>query len=85
MLPRPRSLHNHAAERTSHSRKVGWCVALVGFDHFSSVELHIGVGWVDDLPLAIVDNSKGRKALVRTELTRPAGADGVWTADTTTR
>ena len=72
-------------ETSSRSRKVGWRVALVGLDHLAGIELHIGVGRVDDLSLAIVDDSQGRKALVRAELTRPAGANGVWTADTMTR
>lgn len=43
--------------------------------------MRVGVGWVDDLLLGVVDDSERGEAIAWAKLARPAAADGVLAAD----
>ena len=64
-----------------HLRQVLGSIALVGLDNLVSIQLGVGVSWVDDEFLGVVDDSESSEAIAGTELARPASADGVWAAD----
>lgn len=55
-------------------------VALVRLDNLATGKLLVGVSRPDDLASLVVDNGEGSEAVALTELTAPAGGDGVSTA-----
>jgi hypothetical protein len=50
-------------------------------NNLAACQLLVGVGWVDDLLLCIVDDSESREAVSGSELPAPARADGISTTD----
>lgn len=64
---------NHKTINRLRKRSRG--VLLVRLDNLAASELLVGVAGVDDLLLA-ADNRKSGEAVVRAELTAPAGGDG---------
>jgi hypothetical protein len=56
-------------------------VALIRLHDLAGIQLLVGVGWVDDELLGVVDDRERGEAIASTELTRPASANRVTTAD----
>ena len=66
--------------RPNLRRQVLRSVALVWLDDLVGIKLRVGIRRVDDELLGIVDDTESSEAIACTELSRPAGADGVATA-----
>lgn len=69
----------------SHSWEVGWLVGLIWLDDLTGAQLFVGVGWVDDELPVVVHDGESCEAVVRSELSRPASANGVDAADIASR
>jgi hypothetical protein len=50
---------------------------LVWLDDLAACQLLVGVGWVDDLLLCVVDDSESCKTVASSKLAAPARADGI--------